>query len=506
LRAAVQGRLRLLYVSPERLAAVGLRRALAGAGARRFVVDEAHCVVRWGHDFRPDYLSLADALAELGSPQLIALTATATAAEQREVLRALGRPAAARLATGFDRPELYHAVRHTATRREKANALHSVLRRVDGACLVYTGTRAEAEGVARELTWSGIQAAPYHAGLGAGVRCDVQDAFLAGRLRVVVATSAFGMGVDKPDVRAVVHWTLPFDITGYYQAAGRAGRDGRRALSVILASAEDRRLREWQIAAAMPGTSDLAALCAALGGQAQRGWAGDEAPTAAAGLPELRGRSALAALARAGVIRRTGGRAGVWILVRPPRRGELAALASDAAARAQGRRRALERIVRYAAPGRCRRATLLAHFGETPPAPRADCCDVCFGSRHGGQPRPAEAVAVAGGASQPEVGLGSRVLRAVAGCDGEATLHRIARRLAAEGGPSTARVPAVRAALDRLVEGGWLAVHHGVGPARYALTRRGRTRLAELGRVAERVAPYRLRPVAALAGTAIRAH
>jgi len=506
-RAAVQGRLRLLYVSPERLAAPALQAALRRAPLVRVVVDEAHCLLQWGHDFRPDYLALRAVLEAVGRPPITALTATATRAEQAEILRLLGRPSARRVVTGFDRPEIHHAVLPAASPGAKARALVALLGHRPGPALVYTGTRAEAEQVARGLAGRSVAAAAYHAGQAGPLRRATQEAFMADRVRVVAATSAFGLGVDKPDVRAVVHWGLPFDLTAYVQAAGRAGRDGLPALSLLLAGPDDRRLRLWQLAAAVPTGTELAALFLAFVAEGADGPAVDEAALAArAGVPPGRARAGLAGLARRGIVRRIGG-AGAWAVVRAPRRGELDGLVSEAAARAAVRRANLDAMTSYATSGACRRATILSHFGDRVPAPRPDCCDVCAGLAGGWSAGPAfEADGAAGGGessagpvfeagggphvTRPADDLEARVLAAILPRDGRYTVRGLASALRSAGGAAGAGQAEVRAAVDRLVASGALVVHHGDGRARLALTRGGHAR-ARARRVAEASTPYR---------------
>lgn len=321
LHAAERGQLRLLHVSPERLVgAPDLRAALGRAPVDRVVVDEAHCVVRWGRDFRPDYLALAEAFAALGRPQLVALTATATSAEQAEILQALDRPAARRVVVGFDRPGLYFAVRATPTWSDKLRAVVATARQVPGPMLIYTATRGESDWLARTLARRHrLPAASYHAGLAAPIRAAVQAAFMADRLRVVVATAAFGMGVDKPGIRSVIHWSPPASLTDYVQAAGRAGRDGDPALALLLVAEADRRWREAMLAEPAPTLADLSLTCLALGGHATaHAGTHPEAIAARTGLSPRRVRAGLALLHGAGVARPVGGAAGSWILVRAP--------------------------------------------------------------------------------------------------------------------------------------------------------------------------------------------
>ena len=479
LHAVACGQVRLLYVAPERLVqSAGLAAALARCGVRRMVVDEAHCLLRWGPDFRPDYGRLAGVLTHLGEPQVIALTATASREEQREILTRLGRPRGRRVVAGYDRPELYYSVCLAATSAAKVRVLATALGRVDGPAIVYVGTRGEADTVARWLAQSrGIAAAAYHAGLPPNARDAVQHAFMADRLRVVVGTSAFGMGVDKPDVRAVVHWTLPADLTEYAQATGRAGRDGRLALALLIFHPDDRRLREWQIAGDAPSVDAFGAVFIAVAARSGRGGAADERGiAAAAGLSLPKVRPALNLLLAEGIVRRAGGGPGSWAVVRPPHAGELAELARRAAERTRQRCRALEAVVRYAADGRCRRWQILAHLGAPRPDPRAACCDVCRATIDGGAAvRPASA----GDSRRPvPVDLDSRVLEVIRARDGRATVRGLTMVLvgaSSTSAPGTVpRLKDVGAAVDRLVEAKQVIVFHGVEPPRLALTRRGR--------------------------------
>lgn len=487
LRAACQGRLRLLYLAPERLAqSPALRAALARAPLRRVVVDEAHCVIRWGPDFRPDYLELGPVLAELGQPQLVAATATASARDQHEILRALGRPGAARVCGGLDRPEIFFAVRAASSQAAKVAALRTALARADGAVLVYTGTRSEAEQVASLLARrEGIPAAAYHAGLPAPERGAVQAAFLEGRLALVAATSAFGMGIDKPDIRAVVHWTLPLDLCEYWQAVGRAGRDGKPALGLLFYSPEDRRLREWQIAEAAPSTAELAATYIAVAQPGDGSLPLEAASIAArAGLTQDRARACLTRLRRAELVRSPGGSA--WCALRAPRPGELELLARAAAEHARERRRRLAEVIAYGTGGRCRRRQLLAEISDEPPLAVRPCCDVCHSASAGARAvlgaRPAARAPAAPEPPAPDLReLDQRVLAAIEVRAGSATVYGLVKELAASGGAGSAvegPLAAIRAAVNRLVEARMVVVHHGARPARLALTRRGRSAAA----------------------------
>ncbi|MEO7912855.1 MAG: RecQ family ATP-dependent DNA helicase, partial [Roseiflexaceae bacterium] len=242
LRGVAEGRYKLIYVAPERLRQQPFVHALRRAGVSRIVVDEAHCVSLWGISFRPDYLFIRRALAELGTPPLLALTATATPDTEAEIKAHLGELTTIR--TSIFRSNLQLEVNHVANRQEKLEAVVALCKSVDGPVVVYVRSRDGCEEVAARLRQSGIVAEHYHAQV--ADRAGVQDRFMRGTTRVFVATVAFGMGVDKADVRAIIHYNMPQSIEAYYQEAGRAGRDGNPARCVLLyASADKGQLTSW---------------------------------------------------------------------------------------------------------------------------------------------------------------------------------------------------------------------------------------------------------------------
>jgi len=252
LEAARAGALQLLYVAPERFASPTFVRLLEALPVARFVVDEAHCVSEWGHDFRPDYRRLeAAAVAcrradgQPGRPPIAALTATATPEVRDDIVQLLGLRAPHVVVAGFDRPNIYPSVRPVAGETEKQHLLPSLVG--DRRALVYTATRAAAETAAAVLQAAGVQAGAYHGGMPDAARTRVQEAFASGALRVVCATTAFGMGIDRPDIEAVIHADLPASIEAYYQEIGRAGRDGRPAAATLLWYYADVKTREFLI-------------------------------------------------------------------------------------------------------------------------------------------------------------------------------------------------------------------------------------------------------------------
>ena len=367
------GEVEFLFLAPEQLAKPEVLDAVAAAMPSLFVVDEAHCISSWGHDFRPDYLRLHTAIERVGRPRVLALTATASPPVRDEIISRLRLEDPQQVVSGFDRPNLSLEVRSFRDDEQRREAV--VMRAMGEAKpgLVYTATRKSAEQYAEALADLGIDAAAYHAGMRAADREDVHGRFTAGRLDVVVATTAFGMGIDKSDVRFVLHAEVADSLDSYYQEVGRAGRDGEPAVAALYYRQEDLGLRTFFASgsADTQGLRKVATLVQHASGPVQPtelAAEADLAPTRLAGLVNL--------LEQAGALEVHADGA-IALAPEAPAPKQAAAIAADVA---EGHRKVeksrVEMMRAYAETSGCRRQLLLAYFGENLEEPCGNC-DTC---------------------------------------------------------------------------------------------------------------------------------
>lgn len=379
-----RGAVRVLFTTPERLADPRTLGLLQEQRVGLLVVDEAHCIAQWGHDFRPAFSALRDARRALGRPPVLALTATAPAAVQREIAEALAIPRDGVLCHGVYRPNLSLAVELPQTEKARRELILRRLQACTGPAIVYCATVREATALHRELAGAGepgLSVGLYHGKLPARERIAAQEAFMQGDCRVMVATNAFGMGIDKPDIRLVLHAQMPASIEAYVQEFGRAGRDGEPAEAVLLFREGDRALQQFFAGGQAPSREELSAVWQALTSQTpQRGWL-PPALAEMARLPQRRLERVLVALRSVRALR--GNDATGLVPTAPATRRAPQAVVDAAEAATQQRRQAdrdgLAAMVLYAKAGGCRWAAVLAHFGETLDGDAGRCghCDSC---------------------------------------------------------------------------------------------------------------------------------
>lgn len=381
LKKLASGEYRIIYIAPERLRNAFFMRVLAQQPISLLAIDEAHCISEWGHDFRPDYLHISQARTLLGSPLTAALTATATPEVQMDILHQLGLSGETkRIITGFNRTNLTLQVMWTSGANAKFKALGRLIQaHKSGAMIIYTGTRRDAEDVAEYVRQvSGAKAEHYHAGLANEVRAEIQEDFITGKLNIICATNAFGMGIDRPDVRTVVHFNMPGSLEAYYQEAGRAGRDGSPAKAVLIYDPRDRSLHDYFIQSGMVTPADLREIFNALE-DGERSWLTLDDLSGKTGLQPTRIRVGLAKLEQAGSLRHFSD-AGFRMLLQ---RGEWNAqkiqkIAESADRHVRYQQSQLDKMVRYAESNACRRQIILDHFGDKGPRDAAQCCDNCI--------------------------------------------------------------------------------------------------------------------------------
>ena len=367
-----RGLYKLVYIAPERCDSPRFQQLVRQTEIALVVIDEAHCISQWGHDFRPHYRTMLARLPELKRATFLALTATATPDVQRDIVAALALPEIQRVIADFNRPNLHFETLRVDDRESKDKRLLDLLSGADGAAIVYASTRKEATTVHQLLESRGFNAALYHAGLDAAKRSEAQRRFLQGDCRVIAATVAFGLGIDKPDVRRVIHYNIPGSLENYYQEAGRGGRDGERAKCTLLYSQSDVRIQRFLLEQSCPEPQTMLQIYGLLRNAHPLAVAVSDLVTASR-KQEIAVNAALQSLYEQKWAQITTD--GKYLVEKP----EVAQPKIETRSLRERRRRAedrLRKVIAYALDAQCRRAQILGYFGQnfSPPCGGCDAC------------------------------------------------------------------------------------------------------------------------------------
>lgn len=379
-----KGQYKLVYVAPERFRSPRFISVLQSVSVSLLAIDEAHCISTWGHDFRPDYLRLKAVRESLNQPQTIALTATATPYVRSDIIQQLGLTSPQTFVSGFDRPNLSIQVVHVQREREKFSRIHRLAEAVDGSGIVYASTRKAVEELGQELNSYGLATATYHGGMGDAVRIKEQDLFMSGRKRIIVATNAFGMGIDKSDIRFVVHYQMPGSIEAYYQEIGRAGRDGLNSACLLLFNYADKNTHDFFIEGSYPELSLVRQVYSELYAVGSRmvQLSTPEIARRIGERNEMAVQSSIYLLERAGHIERTGSRnrrndSREILLLDPKPVTQLRINQPDLARRAALERHKLREMIEFCYTEDCFRAYILDYFGDRHHNRECGTCSNC---------------------------------------------------------------------------------------------------------------------------------
>jgi ATP-dependent DNA helicase RecQ len=496
LEQSIAGRIKLLYIAPERFQNDDFRRGLSRARVSLFAVDEAHCISLWGHDFRPDYLRMRSVVNELKSPSVLALTATATPAVRRDILTQLGIEGSTQVVSGFDRPNLYLEVREVATTAEKIRSIVDLARWAPVG-IVYAGTRKNVEEIHGSLRRAGIETAAYHAGLSLVDRKAVQERFMKSSECVIVATNAFGMGIDRSQVRFVVHADIPDSVEAYYQEIGRAGRDGDPARCLLLFNYADKWIPEFFIDSSHPPAEILKYVFGKVCRSGEREILGDNWRKLSQ-TKDHRFHASLALLQRYGYLEKIQTQAGRGIRILKPNDIALSGISfQDLEARRQFEYKKFGVMLNYASRFRkhCYRSFILSYFGEWNRSRDCGNCSRCNAHKYprgiklqqaDTKPRPMPiatesstivALKILSCVLRVHQKLGREKLAKILAGSGDVSIESY-RSLSTYGLLSDYSIKAIGGLIDYLISENYIALEHGLRPSIY-VTAKGQVFLKE---------------------------